>query len=344
MFTMGQVSEASSRTTTVVGIDEAGYGPLLGPLVVSAVAFDVPVALMKSLDDAAAGPNLWEVLRASVSESPKKRDPRLAIADSKKLHGKASKTAGIRLIEQAVLAFLAQQGPLPDSLQGLLSRVAGRSSDGLSRYPWYTADAVPVPYECTSATLATQAHALGADLAANGMRFRGAWVEVLPEGHYNDLVERTHNKATVLFDRTTRLIQRVADHVGNVPLRVWVDRQGGRITYRRGLMRAFPDAELDVLEESPERSSYRLGRPNAPQLVRFVMKGESHHMQIALASLFSKYLRELFMLCLNRYWAAEVADLRPTAGYYTDGKRFLADIEPALVRQKIDRRLLVRSS
>jgi len=58
----------------------------------------------------------------------------------------------------------------------------------------------------------------------------------------------------------------------------------------------------------------------------------------------SKYLRELFMKLLNRFWTDRVgAHLVPTAGYYTDGQRFLADIADALRTLDIDQALLVRS-
>jgi ribonuclease HII len=77
-------------------------------------------------------------------------------------------------------------------------------------------------------------------------------------------------------------------------------------------------------------------------MVRFVEKGESHHLPVALASIYSKYLRELVMRCFNRYWATHVAGLRPTGGYYADGQRFLADIEPALRAQNVERERLVR--
>lgn len=164
----------------------------------------------------------------------------------------------------------------------------------------------------------------------------------MPEGGFNDLVRMTHNKANVLFSRNTRLMQRIADAVGPRPLCFWVDRQGGRTGYVHPLMTAFEDARLEALEEAPERSSYRLTRPMAPWLVHFVMKGESHHLPIALASIYSKYLRELFMICFNRYWRARMPELKPTAGYTQDGRRFLADIGPLLAAGQVDQGRLVR--
>ena len=61
----------------VVGIDEAGYGPLLGPLVVSVAAFELPA------EDVDA--DLWQRLAGTVTPTPRKRPGTLAIGDSKKL-------------------------------------------------------------------------------------------------------------------------------------------------------------------------------------------------------------------------------------------------------------------
>jgi ribonuclease HII len=47
----------------LVGIDEAGFGPILGPLVVSSSTFSLPRRLIKA--------DLWQILR--VANSPKKR-------------------------------------------------------------------------------------------------------------------------------------------------------------------------------------------------------------------------------------------------------------------------------
>lgn len=335
--------QGEPATSTIVGIDEAGYGPLLGPLVVSAAAFDVPREIMQDLKDRAAGPNLWELLRASLTARHRKRDPRLAVADSKKLHGKSGTPAGIALLERAALVFLMQHAQPPGSLRTMLQQLCPHAVDMLRRYPWYADEDIALPLEAKAGDLGVQQSSVRRDLAFAGIHFRGAWVEVLPEGDYNDMVGRTRNKAVVLFALATRLMQRIADAAGPRPLRIWVDRQGGRVAYARPLMTAFQDAELEIIEESPARSSYRINRHPAPWMIRFVQEGEVHHLQIALASIFSKYVRELFMACFNRFWAKHIHDLRPTAGYYEDGQRFLADADQAIRRLGVDRSLLVRA-
>jgi ribonuclease HII len=339
---MAHSAPISERTATIVGIDEAGYGPLLGPLIVSAVAFDVPLTAWEGVQDPAAGPDLWALLRSAVCRRPGKRGSRLAVADSKVLHKHDAGGGGVRLLERAALAFLMQQGEMPRSLRSLLTAVCPDVLASLPDYHWYADADVDLPSACTPDALGTQRNSLAEAMASAGVTFRGAWVEVLPEGQFNQLLGATHNKAVVLFGRTTRLMQRVADSVGSRPLGIWADRQGGRISYRKALMTAFEDARFEILEESPERSGYRLHRPTASWAVRFVMKGESHHLPVALASVFSKYIRELFMTCFNRYWCSHLPDLRPTAGYYQDGQRFLADIDALITSRKLDRQWLVR--
>jgi len=337
---------ASGRppTAVIVGIDEAGYGPLLGPLVASAVAFDVPAPILKSLPEPAAGPDLWSLLRASLTRKPGKREPRLAVADSKKLHGKGGDgPKAVLLLERAALTFLSLAGPPPSSLRHLLQRLCPAALDQLADHPWYHDLDIPLPVAADAADLRLQHNSLAADLAAAGIRFRGAWAEVLPERHFNERVGATRNKAVVLFGLTTRLIQRVADAVGPRSLRVWIDRQGGRTGYRRPLMRAIQDVQLEILEEDKQRSGYRLDHGGASWAVRFVTSGESHHLPIALASIFSKYLRELLMMSFNRYWLSCVPGLRPTAGYYADGKRFLADIAHVVQQQGLAAEYLVRT-
>jgi hypothetical protein len=258
------------------------------------------------------------------------------------LNGKGDTPLGIGYLERAALTFLAQAERYPADLLALLRIVCPQVTEHLSRYPWYDKAKLLLPCDCGAEQIMVQRNALASDLAKNGIVFRGVWVEVLCEGHFNQLVSVTHNKASVLFQQNMRLIHRIAERVGPRPLWIWADRHGGRTGYLRPLMNAWPDAEFQILEESPERSGYQLVRNGVPWTIRFMVEGETYQLPIALASIYSKYIRELFIACFNRYWRGLVPGLRPTAGYNQDGQRFLADIESVLQRQGVDRQWLVR--
>jgi ribonuclease HII len=78
--------------------------------------------------------------------------------------------------------------------------------------------------------------------------------------------------------------------------------------------------------------------------ITFASKSDEHHLPVALASMIAKYTRELHMIRLNRFFAGIMPELKPTAGYVTDGRRFLKEIEPLLADNGINRDDLVRTS
>jgi len=315
----------------IAGMDEAGYGPLLGPLVVSATVFEIP--------DDRADECLWDVLRDSVTRTVRKRDPRLPIADSKKLFTRGQ---GFHHLERGALCALAMAGVQPKTFEQLLGSLAPDVPGAARSYPWYQTLDIPIPVECTSAELGMQCNALRHSLSACGGRFVGALCEPLLEGHYNRLVEKTRNKSVVLLGLTLRLIRRVTSQHPDQPIRFYIDRQGGRTNYSKWLMTSFEDFSLKIIEESDDRSAYQMVRRPAEWRVEFAKSGEKHYLPVALASMFSKYIRELFMGGFNRYWCGQIADRKPTAGYYTDGMRFLSDIQPHIERLGVDRSILIR--
>ncbi len=88
---------------------------------------------------------------------------------------------------------------------------------------------------------------------------------------------------------------------------------------------------------------YKPGRgPLLTIAITFAERGEDRAFPTALASCFAKYLRELMVEVMNRWFCARVPGLLPTAGYWVDGNRFLADLADHLGTLAIPRERLVR--
>jgi ribonuclease HII len=332
------VMSGREDSVIVVGIDEAGYGPLLGPLVVSAVVFRVRRALIDG--------DWWVPLREVVARKPRVRERRLVVVDSKVLSSRAD---GLRWLERGVLAFVGSaddasgQRRLPATVRQMVGRLNGDIAKTMQAYAWYAGDDPALPLAVTPEEIRIDRSALGTCLADAGITFVGAAAEILLEEHFNRLVGATRNKSVVLLGQTIRLVQRCARVAGQADLHVYIDKQGARNSYGRALMTAFDDAHLEILEESDTHSAYRLVRRPAPWTVRFIEKGETHHLPIALASMFSKYQREIMMHIFNAYWQAQIPGLRRTAGYYRDGQRFVRDIAGRMEHLGIEPHTLIRS-
>src|SRR3954447_19363181 len=110
----------------LAGIDEAGYGPLLGPLVVGACAFEVP--------DDGQQLCLWKRLTKVVSKKGAKDGRKLHINDSKIVYAPAD---GLKQLERSVLSIASCVHQHPDDLNGLLRCVAEHALDELAEHRWY---------------------------------------------------------------------------------------------------------------------------------------------------------------------------------------------------------------
>ena len=317
----------------LAGIDEAGYGPLLGPLVVSASVFRLP--------DEMADECLWEALAGAVTRRAFRKSPALPLADSKVMR---VRTEGLIHLDRGVLGMLRQLGQTPRTFAELLRLMAPGMEGQMGGYPWYAGADLPLPRQADATDLALRANAVAEAMRRRGMSLEAIRAEPVLAGKYNRLVGATRNKSVALLGVTSRLIWEVfSSHAGAEPTRIVADRQGGRIRYLRYLQRMFEGAAIRVIDESDGRSAYlvRDGRREAE--ISFLTGAEDRSLPVALASMVSKYVRELFMELLNRWWAGRIEDLKPTAGYYTDGQRFLRDIDRAIAAEGVDKSLLVRS-
>lgn len=314
----------------LAGIDEAGFGPVLGPLVVSGVAFRVP--------DEQPDACLWDLLGRTCARRARRGESRMVIADSKQLY----RSGGLSALERAVLVILAVAGSRPKTWRALLDEIAPGAREQLRHYPWYADTDLTLPLSDGVVDIGTRTNAIRLNCRERGVEPLGVFSEPLPEGHYNRLVKNTRNKGVLLLGLALRVVDRIMRAAPGERIRLYVDRLGGRKRYREALLTALPGYELHILEESALRSAYRLTRSSRVCEIEFVTRGDAGHFPVALASLYSKYLRELYMHVFNRYWSGQRNGLKPTAGYYTDAKRWLVDAAPVIDRLSIDREFLIR--
>jgi len=263
---------------------------------------------------------------------------RWLIADSKVVYQSGK---GLAALERGVLAALALLGRRPTAWREVWDALASDACDVLRTLPWHVDYDAPVPLEAESHEIQALVPFVDQGLRAAGVRLVGLRSRAIFEAEFNRLVEQCGSKGTLLSHATLELAARSLAPLRSGPISVLCDKHGGRNAYRQLLSEWFPESVVEVYGEGPEESLYRLGPAERRIEFRFRARGETC-LPAALASMASKYVRELSMRAMNAFWRARVPGLAPTAGYPADAKRFKAAIAAAQAALGIDDRLLWR--
>jgi hypothetical protein len=321
----------------LIGIDEAGYGPNLGPFVMSAVACRVP--------DALAGTCLWQALAAAVrrgglpprvADLPAATGGRLVVDDSKVVH---AGVRGMEDLERGVLAVLGAEPPA--TLDTLLESLLCDPTE-LHAEPWYQGNS-SVPAHVAAADLASDQRSFADACAAAGIAPWKLTSVVTGVQRFNAVAEAADSKGAVLAEALGGLLRRLLALLpGTDELCFFVDKHGGRNTYAALLQHALQTGYVVAGPEGPLRSVYSVLGLRRPVRLTFQPRADGEHFGVALASMASKYLRERLMGEFNRFWQGHVPGLRPTAGYPSDAVRFLDAIRPAAARLGIAEEVLWR--
>ncbi|MBI2058164.1 MAG: hypothetical protein HYT87_00185 [Nitrospirae bacterium] len=264
----------------LVGIDENGYGPKLGPLVATAVAVEVPD--LKSA-------------RLTGNE--------LLVRDSKKVFHR--RPAAYARGESAALEILAAAGHRPTSLRGLVDRFALLKFEALCERAG--PEVAGMLGDCAEGMKLSLWSSRGA-LQSKGLeelnrwRVRGIAIAILPPRTFNELIPARGSKAYCDFSLFMDLV------IYGPPGDKYVfGKVGGtrRYTpfltkYRAERLALIPPWES--MKEKPEESSYRFSDGRE---FRFVRDADAGYAPVAMASIVGKYVRELFMLAENRHFGLE---------------------------------------
>ena len=314
----------------VLGIDEAGLGPNLGPLVVAASVWKVP--------DELGAAEMYEALSDLVTSSPQRDDRRLSVADSKQLYGS---NKDLRLLERGVLTLMQLLGQTPERWGDAWQYLVVEPCEEWRRSPWHVEFDEALPVAAASSDIVAMAKRLDQGLAVLNVELLALRAVAVFPGKFNELAYEPGTKGVVLSRVSIGLLGDLLEALPASHVEVVCDKHGGRNAYGHLLQERLADRWIEVRRESKELSEYRWGGEACRVETRFCTKAE-RFFPTAVASMVAKYLRELSMRAFNQFWCARIPQLKPTAGYPVDAKRFRRQIAVVQAALGIEDRLLWR--
>ncbi|MEM7433931.1 MAG: hypothetical protein AAF436_02175 [Myxococcota bacterium] len=275
----------------VMGVDENGLGPRLGPLVATSVVLEVP-----------------HYRRAALSA----RGLGLGLTDSKDTGG----FGRMAFTESVALALLGRTGSVPATADDLLRRLWPAASSSLRAC---------CPNDRTAAQcwrVDTALPAFGGERAEGDAlldRLTGRsclrLVEVRSRlacaGMLNEKRAAGSNKLDVDLSMFEELIEAARAERGQ-PITVICGMIGGIRDYASRFSRFDPQRVTAL----PARRGQR--RYRVPDLgeVRFEVDADARHLPVSLASIVGKYVREVSMLRIGEFYRQSLPDLRLASGYH----------------------------
>ncbi|MDF1810055.1 MAG: hypothetical protein P1U42_10200 [Phycisphaerales bacterium] len=304
-------------TLHYAGLDEAGYGPMLGPLCVAMSSFTVD-----NWTPGEKAPDLWALLSKAVGKTKRDAKSKVAVGDSKTLKlSNTSKTQHPLVhLERAVLTFLAtRDGDFPRTDIQLFESLGAQ----LENQPWYSGAPIELPLGLTTDQLAIDISHLRSEMSKVNINLHELTVRVVDVTEFNRTFLEHRSKAAATQLALVELLSRVqSQRVKNQFTRVICDRQSGRTRYHSILSSVFH--ELEIQEETPRASRYGFKEELG---VTLTPKADNAYFPVALASMAAKLVREISMIRFNRYWGTKELELKPTVGYVQDARRWLNDTD-----------------
>lgn len=354
----------------LIAIDEAGYGPKLGPLVVAG-------SVWRCVDDRIGQGVSADTIKQNLFEpftNPVHVDGvSIRVDDSKQIFQSQStgkKGGSLGALHRIVSVAHHLCGRKEPNLRKRLLTMIPRDHAAIGEVDWLAS-----LMDSRSSQAAANIGFVPSDdcKIAIGQWSESPWqlldvrARMIDAGSFNLFFADSNgkkNKSDLLGETSIGLVLDLLDSVTQLdsqgephePVQVFFDRHGGRKFYAGPIQQVFgssaPETPLvQVVSESPQQSVYALEWQGRPLRMHFTVKGD-RFTPVALSSLHAKYLREVAMASLNEYFRLRFAQakdassgeetFRPTAGYPTDAERFLKLIEPLRVSHRIPLESLVR--
>jgi hypothetical protein len=264
-----------------IGIDENGYGPVLGPMVVTSASLKLHSRKV---------PDLWQLL--GIRKNPENNLKELLVCDSKMVFNTSRKRE--LAAEETVLAFFYLCfGFLPESADQFLRAVIDPSTTTYnpSCFCWKKDIDLGLNPERRQRILKS-AEKLKKRADRKGVAIDKPCCFLFCPSLFNEGL-KSRNKSGLVLEAGLNLVRQ---HVSDGQFFACLGRVGG-IRYYRDHISAFFGLKFTVtpVREEKDNSAYELSKAGAAVgTITYLQDGEENSFLIALSSLFGKYTRDLF--------------------------------------------------
>ncbi len=287
----------------LIGIDENGYGPVLGPLVVTSASLKLQNRSFAPL------PDLWRLL--GIKKDPGSNSKRLFVCDSKTVFN-AGRKKELAAEETVLVFFHLCFGFLPESADQFLTAVIDPSTAKYSPscFCWKKDLDLQLNPKRRKDIL-KNAVKLNKRAEQNGVSLEKPRCFLFCPSRFNEGL-KSGNKSDLVLESGLNLIRR---HGTDGQFYACLGKVGGLRYYREPVSAFFgPQCTVTPTREEKNSSAYTLSKAGKTAgTITYLRDGENNSFLIALASLFGKYTRELFWKKTRTYLEERLSSPHPAS-------------------------------
>lgn len=252
----------------VLGIDENGLGPLMGPLVITGTLINTDKEEVPWFEDISDSKEFFSRKVDSFSQLEEIATSLFYLIEGEEPSSPLEILKSFSALPTCISNFNICTGNIPEGF--LWSKSEGRKKR-CERFSNWT--------------------------AKNGIEIINITSIVLCPKRINDFTEKGNNKFLLDLSSFCEIIKGITDKNG---LSVYAGRIGGIKFYRKYLFYYLPEYQCDIVREDEDSSLYRMKYKDEEFSVGFFTDVEKKYFPAAISSLAGKYIRELFMAGIRK--------------------------------------------